>query len=739
MTDSISRNYEQTITSLLRHVDLLTWSPGKTPSRRALKCSKTQKGGDRLRLEHKSRNWEFSIAARRKKSQFWYGKLTGKYLGRKAGEFSLQMKFPLPDKGLPRWMIPGILYKENRPKACIRKFPYPRYDYHGGDVEKFESNYWAFRSDRCPVPAVISWVDNSCVGIATKEQSSLGVSGVGFEGSREQTCIYLNFPYREEPKKYSAGLEDTDPIIKYARIEPGDTFTCEFYMFCADDDLHNYNDFIRALYYEWHKDNPPNPWLATGQANDLLAYGLYNWHYDKKHHALYETAAFDANCSLGSRIHPGLEMRHVDRPHMHVGWVSGIPTAFALLWYGRDKKRADYMEAATKVIDKIANKGFSPIGCFWPEWTFENGWGTGWNPRPNWIHSRTISEATLFLVRALVFEKKNGVSHANWERAVRKNINFILKMQDEEGNFGTYYDVNTGKVIEKRGTGSILWIAALVEAGKYFGKTKWRAAAIRAAQYYSRFIEDEYLFGAPEDVHLTPTSEDGYNALISYCVLYESTKNDKWLALATKVADWLLTFRFTYNVKFPEHTFLNQYDFRTIGGDLASVSNQHIHNYGLVCVPEMLRLWKYTGDDYYYDRTRDMLLCFMQTISRKDGDMNARKGMVSEQWYTADWAFHKGSMTQVSHAWCMGLATYAHKYINDFGSVFVYPEAEKVYSLEPVVISGKRVGSLYKVEIANPFEYELTLRIRIAGRAGKVSCRKIRLDPGEAKSLSFAS
>jgi hypothetical protein len=83
----------------------------------------------------------------------------------------------------------------------------------------------------------------------------------------------------------------------------------------------------------------------------------------------------------------------------------------------------------------------------------------------------------------------------------------------------------------------------------------------------------------------------------------------------------------------------------------------------MICIPELLDLYKAAKDSYYYDRARDNVLCFLQTIARNDGDLNARKGMISEQWYTTDWAFHKGSMTQVSHSWCLGLELYALEYI----------------------------------------------------------------------------
>jgi len=364
-----------------------------------------------------------------------------------------------------------------------------------------------------------------------------------------------------------------------------------------------------------------------------------------------ETAAFDRELNNNVR---GLG----DRPHMHVGWVSGAPYAYALLMYGRKHGLAKYAEAGAAVLDKIAS-GLSPCGIFWASWIVDRGWTTGWNPRKNWLQARTIAEATLFMIRALRFERERGFEHEDWKRAVLSNLRFAMEHQREDGNFGSYYDCEQGTVEEWDGAGGILWIAALLEGADVLGEPEFTRAAVRAGGYYERFVRDEYIYGAPEDVHLTPTSEDAYNAVVAYVLLYEHDRDNRWLELAASAADWMMTFRWTYNIEFPRHSLLRQYDFRSRGADQASSSNQHLHNYGLFCVPEMLRLWKYTGDAYYLERTRDHLACFLQFIAREDGDFNAYKGMVTERFYNTNCFQPKGMMLTLSHSWCVGLVLYA--------------------------------------------------------------------------------
>jgi len=48
--------------------------------------------------------------------------------------------------------------------------------------------------------------------------------------------------------------------------------------------------------------------------------------------------------------------------------------------------------------------------------------------------------------------------------------------------------------------------------------------------------------------------EDPYNLLLAYCELYQTTGNRKWLTVAKRVADHLLSWRYLYDVRFPDGT-----------------------------------------------------------------------------------------------------------------------------------------------------------------------------------------
>lgn len=548
-----------------------------------------------------------------------------------------------------RWLIPGIFYKDNSAGKSIRR--YPKFARDKVDIENLISNYWSFSSRRASMPVIFCWCDDFTVAILTNVEFSHGESALFFYADEIKANIGLIFPYSEEPISYIPFL-NFPLVVNNFKLCPGESVNFSFKIFISDSDIHCYNKIVREFYRLNRDFNLPKPWFSLEEGAEISAFGLYRWHYVDEYSVLYETRGFDNVLSLNARGYD-------TRPNMHIAWISGVPYAYSLLRYGYIVGNMDYVRAGIKVIDKIVNEGASPAGILWSQWTKEKGWSDGWNPKDNLTQARTLSEAILFLIRAYKFESERGIEHKEWRNCIFENLNYALKVQNEDGNFGSYYNSITGEVEIWDGCAGLLWVAVLSEAYKVFREEKFKVSAKKAGGYYSKFVLDEFIYGAPEDAFMVPTSEDTYNALISYVLLYEIDSDGFWLELARRSADLMMTFRFPYNLKFKEHTILNAYDFRTIGGDIASPLNQHLHNYGLMCIPEILKLYKFTGDDYYLDRTIDNICFSLQFIARDDGDFNAFKGMMSEQFYYVDWLRPSGTILALSHAWCLGMIIYA--------------------------------------------------------------------------------
>ena len=156
------------------------------------------------------------------------------------------------------------------------------------------------------------------------------------------------------------------------------------------------------------------------------------------------------------------------------------------------------MRAAESVLDHVA-ANLTPGGTFWSQWTAERGWTTGWHPDRTRLHARTLADATLFMLRA----------GGRWEAAARSNVDVALRTQREDGALPaahTRRDGRRGRLGGHR--------RHVVDPGARRGGHLEEAR--RAGEYYAQF---DIFHGAPEDVDLAPTSEDGYAAVMAFVAL----------------------------------------------------------------------------------------------------------------------------------------------------------------------------------------------------------------------------
>ncbi|NED95938.1 hypothetical protein G1H11_11520 [Phytoactinopolyspora alkaliphila] len=547
----------------------------------------------------------------------------------------------------PWWLIPGLFYGENRPEACERRFP--RFAVGADDPEGMVSDSWSFRADRAATPAVFVWNRDRGVALLTSEESACGPSGVGLSHTGTVASAHVVFPFREAPVTYYGSAEPLPPDAASYTWRRGETVRLHAAVADVGADRHAYAPVLRQVYETNRSVHPVEPWVSVSEAAEIAAEGLVRWHYDPDPGVLLETVGFDREVS-------GQDGRRVDRQAMHVGWVSGIPWAYALLRHARrsgdaaGKQRA----AAERVIDFICSN-LSPSGTFWGTWYRSTGWAQSWTPLKGGLHARTLGEATLFLLRALELGADVRAAHPLWTTAARSNLEVISARQRPDGNVGSIHHAADGRMLSWDGASGLTWVAALAEAERLDDDGGYLNAAVKAGEYYAQFVDREFIHGAPEDVDLAPTSEDGYAAVMAYIALHRRTGEDRWLELARRAADWMLTFRYTYNVAFPARSMLGAYGFASRGADQASPSNQHLHAYGLICTMELLELSEASGDPHYRERAEEALACFRQLVAREDGEVNSYRGMVTERYYQTACFQPKGMLLTLSHAWSAGV------------------------------------------------------------------------------------
>jgi hypothetical protein len=577
----------------------------------------------------------------------------------------LTIHLEMPGEADPRWLIPGLFYSNNRPSGCSRV--YPTFSQINRDLKNLISTQWAFRADRAASPMVCVWTYNRFAFIATETlfgrdldpEHGIGMAGLAMGMQDVGPMLGVDFPYQETPIKFSYCQEDrTEPEETFVQLPENTPLKAKLFVGLGRPDLHAYQTPLVFLYNQANPEDKKVGQASVEMAEHYAHVGILRWHLDLRNEAIYEQATFDK--------HFGHHKPYIERAHMHTGWLSGSLPAYTLLWAGRDSDHSDSIEAGSAVLDKFAHN-LAPCGTIFPVWTEENGWSCSFGPEDGSAHSRTVAEAIYYMLRATALEMEHNTSHPDWVEAILSSLSYAVGSQNEDGAFPSYYDLTTGRPINFDGCSGMAWIAPLVFAGALLQQPHLKEVAGRAGDHYAKYLQNAFLFGSVEDQAMVPTSDDCYWALISYMALYEHLRDRKWLELARKAANLAMTWRFSYNVNFPENTLLRNAGFKTRGGDISSVAAPVTTPNGLMIYRELLKLATFTGDEYYYQRAQDSRHFAAQLVATEDGQFNARQGMVVGQIYHTDWWQPKGIILSLSHVMSASLVKLAelfHRQMN---------------------------------------------------------------------------
>jgi hypothetical protein len=610
---------------------------------------------------------------------------------------TLRLTLALPEKmNLPWRMVPGFIYGENR-RLNERSRLYPRVDAALAIPSCMSSSWWDFAADRTASPLVFAHQDGQAIALGGIPHftASTGVTsddpepqiGIGFGNG----YLRVSIPACEEPFTYS-GTSDTEPTICRITLPPGECIEQNLFVYQLTGDRDCYRlvveDYYRTLRQsQVPAEKPETALLLADAVSGILAH----YHRDDNYF-IYSRPYFPVIEQICNGRGTTAEWHQ-----MNTGFVNGIPVCLALLKAAGSVEFSEARDVAIKVANRICAEGLSPSGLFRADFMPQyinslNGriknpiygekrrgeWGSGWLSDPECVHSRTIGDACDSLAAMILLEEKKRQKNAClvlWKDALRRNLDAVLSMQLSEGSYGQYYNAENKTVVKKDGCGGLLWIPALIKSTRIFiDDTDFiknaRQSVIRAGRAYASYVNNDNIWGAPED-NESPTSEDGMNAIMAYCDLYELTEEKQFLDLAVTAANWMLTFRKTYNVRVPEKSIMGQYQMKSLGGDFASASNNHLHVFEALCSQHLKKLTTWTGNDYYAARADEHWRFVCQHLSSQNGMLGGFRGAMAEQFYWTNWGSfgsswrkpeiyqQKGSASLFTAVWCIAVIALA--------------------------------------------------------------------------------
>ncbi|GDY14054.1 hypothetical protein LBMAG53_29320 [Planctomycetota bacterium] len=606
----------------------------------------------------------------------------------------------------PWFLLPGFFYGQGRTDGSLR---YPALGPAGDDP--WQHPAWDFALDRMASPISlarsegrwrgIDWSPHYSLAGAVADPKSWGDSepqvGVGLSWQHGHGSLRLNLPANESPRRHARNPHD-GATVKRLRLTAQSVIELTVGWWDVEASEAAEYAVIEQIRRELATEHPRAELGDPAELADTAAHGIRAWHWipaasDGRPGYFVYTAAMDRSVEFNANVNRGTSLGwHFEA----LGFVGGFPVAFGLLWHGLRRAAAEPEQAAASraiaeaVIDRWCSDGVAPCGLFRTSYhpgrartlhgEYANGsdtpgYGSCWQGDSSVAHARTTADASYYLARILTLCGPDHPRHGAHRRVLRGTLEAALRLQLANGRHPQIYDVVAGTVRRADGAGGLLWIPAMHRALPLFTddpgfQDRLRASMRHAGDAYAADVEAGYVVGAPEDVSLAPTSEDGYNAVMAYAALHDLDGDARWLRLWRLAADWTLTWRKAYNVRFDRRNVLGAGGLRTVGGDFASSNNNHLHVYGCNCIGDLIRLSEITGEPHYCERALDHVAFTSQLLCAVDGQWNGQRGMLTEQFYTTDWSIwgawdpsqhhvQKGTYMGFSHVWCINMVLLA--------------------------------------------------------------------------------
>ncbi len=237
-------------------------------------------------------------------------------------------------------------------------------------------------------------------------------------------------------------------------------------------------------------------------------------------------------------------------------------------------------------------------------------------------------------------ESIGEVVPSHWKSGLKKLADAFVRLWNEEGQFGQFVDVETGKLCIGGSASAAIACGGLALASQTYSDPKYLLVAQQAGRkYYLDFVRKGYTTGGPGEILSAPDSESAFGMFEAFMALYETTRDREWLSYCSELLPICASWIVSYDYVFPPQSSLGQIKARSCGAMWASVANKHaapaICTWSGDC---LLKYFRASGDRRALDLLVDIAHGTTQYISRPDrpiGHMPA--GGVCERVNLSDW------------------------------------------------------------------------------------------------------
>ena len=295
---------------------------------------------------------------------------------------------------------------------------------------------------------------------------------------------------------------------------------------------------------------------------------------------------------------------------MSYGWIGGLINTYPMLAIGDD----EHLRRVARTFDFALPRAKGESGYYYdilqPDGTVLNRDAAA--VVPGVAVTRRNADVLYWMVKQFDLMKRMGKSdriRPEWEDAVRKLADAFVRTWKEEGTWGNYLHVETGKVAVFNTTSGAMAVGGLALAAEYFSRPEYLEVAEQAASdFYRQFSIVGFTSGGCGDILQNSDSETAAALMTSLTTLYEKTGKADYLQQAQDLAHLCASWTVSFDYRLPDDTPLAQLGANLTGAVWASTQNKHgAPGFCTQSGDALFKLYRATGDTLYAELLRDII------------------------------------------------------------------------------------------------------------------------------------
>lgn len=295
---------------------------------------------------------------------------------------------------------------------------------------------------------------------------------------------------------------------------------------------------------------------------------------------------------------------------MSYGWVGGLINTYPMLALG-DQEHLQKVKNTFDFALPIA-KGKSGYYYDVVEANKEVLYRDGAKSNPGIGLTRKNADILYWMIKQFMLLEKQGKSNAisdEWKVNIRQLADAFVNTWKEEGTWGNYFAIESGKVAAYNTTGGAMAVGGLALASLYFHVPEYMEVAHMAARdYYDSFALVGFTSGACGDILQNADSETAIALTTSLMTLYEITGDEQYLEKTKQLADYTASWTVSFPYVLPQNTPLAKLGANLTGAIWASTQNKHgAPGFCTQSGDVLFKLYRTTQDTVYADFIRDVI------------------------------------------------------------------------------------------------------------------------------------